>query len=144
MVRGTLGIWSLAFAVAVTGLMAGLDHWGSFFPSRPRHRAQMPVDAVAIDPVTAGSSDRGARCICCHCVDHDDYAGDVPDEEPGDDRLSLWLCDDDGAQKQFALATAPDEVLSVSLTDCRVRFRPRDEQVSVSPSLNSLHVLLQI
>ena len=138
-------VWLLGCGIAVTALMAGLDHWGSYqrFYRRGRPRAEMPLDAIAFAPFSdAMSPHRGALCICSHCVDHDDYAGDEPDEPHGD-RLILWLCDDDGVGKQWALAISPGDGEWTPLA-IQADTPPLDDFSPSPHSLNSLHVRLQI
>lgn len=136
----------LGCAIAITGLMAGLDHWGSYRRpvKRGRVRAQLPVDVCGVDPLSNGaSSQRGAQCICSHCLVCEDYAGDQPDDDPTDDRLNLWLCDDDGGQKHAVLAESARDERSAILEDRPEPYRCSDGFAS-APSLSSLHVRLQI
>jgi hypothetical protein len=136
----------LGSAIAITGLMAGLDHWGSYRRSvkRGRPRAQMPVDVCAGNRLSnSAASHRGATCICSHCLVYEDYAGDEPDDDPNDDRLNLWLCDDDHGQKQTVLTETADAELTATHEDGSAPPRSSD-RLSSAPSLSSLHVRLQI
>jgi hypothetical protein len=109
----------------------------------------MPLDVTLEVSNSTSLTDRGATCICsrCRCIRpdgrDDDCTGDEPDEPVGD-RLVMWLCDDDGGQKQFGLAASSgDAVWSALIVDPAARL-PSDESSPPALSLNSLHVRLQI
>lgn len=135
-------VFLLGSATAITGLMAGLDHWGSYrrFLKRSRPQAELPVDVVAVDPLAVKSS---LGAFVSSLPNADDYAGDEPDE-PAGDRLAMWLCDDGGGQKHFGLAASPGDARWLALVVDPSQRPPSDDHSPPALSLSSLHVRLQI
>jgi hypothetical protein len=135
-------VWLLGSAVAVTGLITGPDHWGSYQRFlRGGPAAELPVDA-AIDSWVRSESSSDASVSSAE-IPADDYAGDEPDEPVGD-RLILWLCDDGGGQKQLGLPISPGDTHWSALIANPSGGPRTDDDIPSVLSLSSLHVRLQI